>query len=198
MFYEIKLRKPTEEEVTQLAPTDPVYVEPAEFEGDETYPLILVEGHVTNPAAEGGFYPVTTIFGAEVQSGVDGIYVPDKGGEPVHVVRQEGTHFDLSLLFPKIAPEEVRERVFAALREEFGAGLISIVKSEAVPFSAIKYDVHEQVTVVTGRGKTRQVDEVLTPLAEGVYHPEALALRPKSGKFIVSVHKPKTRQMPTI
>lgn len=201
MFKAVKVRKLSEEEIRGLDKTSLVYITEDEFEDKEDGRPVLVMGCVTSPEADGGYVPVMDVFGVGGQRSLKhhGIYVEDDKGEPAFVIREAGSHFDLSLIFPKIAAQEVKDRVFEALRKEFGEGVIGIVQANVRPVSAVKYDVHEQVTVATGRGATRKVDTVLNLLAEDVYHPQAMTIRPQNGgQIVIGIHKPKTRQMPTI
>lgn len=204
MFGKVKVRKLTEEEVRERDAGTVVYIESDDFEPDSEeneHGLVLVEARITDPAAEGGYWPVRDIFGKSGQRSVkhSGIYVGDEKGEVANLVRQAGAHLDLSLIFPNIGEEEVRNRVFKALREEFGAGLIWIIREAVTPVSAVKYDVLEKVTVSTGRGKSRETNVVINQLAEDVYRPQAEQVKPQSGGRIdIVVHRPKRPQMRTI
>lgn len=202
MFGKVMVRQLSEEEARNLTPDSVIYVAHEDFDPEE-HGLVLVEARITDAAAEGGYWPVIDVFGASGHESVKwrGMFVADQGEHALEakLVLKAGTHFDLGLIFPELEPDEVQERVFTVLRKEFGEGVIGIVQASLTAVSAVKYDVYERVTITTGRGKTREQKEVDTLVAEAVYKPQALAVKPQSsGTIVITLHKPKTVQMPTI
>lgn len=197
-FNEIKVRQLSVDEFPEVNLLDLVYVS-----ADDEDESVLTAVIVTDPAGlgtEGGYAACRTIFGEDQQIHLSSpIYVEDPKGEVVSVIASAGAYIGLGLFFPGMDAKEVQERMFAALRKEFGSGLIQLWDEEALPVANVLYDVYETTQVSTGRGKTRETKNVRALRASGVYGPQAKKITPENNGYIsIEPHQPTTHQAPTI
>lgn len=171
-FDTVKVRPISEDEIPDLTQDDLIYVDTKDYNGP-----VLVPAHLASGSAyytERGKLQVKTIYGVEFWRAFEDAYVADNSGSEMDVLCVAGTRMSTSLFFPGMAEEEVQARVFAALKAEFGAGVVQVWNERYGPVADTLRDVVEvrREMVVTGSGKhkeTHWVDAETRVIATGVY-----------------------------
>jgi hypothetical protein len=158
-FGSITARVLNEGEIETLTPEDLVYVPAPEFYGP-----VLTPGHLKGGDdyyRERQSFCVKTIYGTESHYKPDSIYVADDNGEEYAAIRTCGVKISSTLFFPDITEEEAQERLFKALRAEFGPGVVELWNKRSGPVRDVTWDVHgiTRDVVKAAKGKEPAVVE---------------------------------------
>lgn len=171
-FDSIKVRPITKDEVLELTPDDLIYMDTKDYTGP-----VLEEAHLVKDRSyyiEQGKLQVRTIYGVETWRAFEDVYLPDENGTAMDIHRTAGTRMSTTLFFPGIDQGEAQDRLYKALRAEFGAGTVELWNERSGPVADTLRDVVEVRTemVVTGSGKNKQThwrDAEKHVIASGVY-----------------------------
>ncbi|WP_329384365.1 hypothetical protein [Streptomyces sp. NBC_01716] len=190
-------RRLTAGEVSELGVQDAIFVS-AEMDGlplDCYAPAFLSE---PGKNSEGGSFAARTVFGEEIHVLPDnaderGIWVADKAGEEIEVLRSAGVVLNLALFVPN-GNTEALEALYSAARDAFGAGIVQRWSEEVVEVPDVKVDLFEEP--VRGRKSASQNRD---RRALDIYPTRVRFLEPSDGwKFIVEPHKEVVDDTPTI
>lgn len=166
-FDTIKARALTKEEFNSVTPEDLIYVsaggwsipilEPGYFTGNEYY-------------RRTGSLEVRTIYSSQVWQPLGSVYVADDNGEEFPAIRTSGVRVSSTLYFPDMTEDEARERMYKALRAEFGEGVIEVWNIRSSPIRDVTHDVYavERDLNRTKTGEVSCVEKSRRTLARGV------------------------------
>lgn len=147
---------------------------------------------------EGGSFAVRTIFGKEIHVLPDnveerGIWIADKTGEEVEVLKSAGVLLNLALFVPD-GNRDSLDALYGAARDAFGAGIVQRWSEEAVAVPDVKIDLYEEPA--RGRKNNPQSRD---RRALDIYPTRVRFLEPSDGwKFVVEPHKEVVDDTPTI
>lgn len=193
----VTARRLTAEEVSELGLQDGIFVS-AEMDG---LPLdCYAPAFLTEPGKnfEGGSFAARTTFGQEIHVLPDnaeerGIWIADKAGEEIEVLRSAGVLLNLALFVPNGNLESL-EALYAAARDAFGAGIVQRWSEEVVAVPDVKVDLFEE----PARGR-KNASSQRDRRALDIYPTRVRFLEPSEGwKFIVEPHKEVVDDTPTI
>ncbi|MFJ8861145.1 hypothetical protein ACIRD8_22285 [Streptomyces sp. NPDC102451] len=194
----VTARRLTAEEVSELGLQDAIFVS-AETNGlplDCCAPAFLTE---PGKNFEGGSFTARTVFGEEVHVLPDnleerGIWVADKAGEEIEVLRSAGVLLNLALFVPD-GNKESLGALYSAAREAFGAGIVQRWSEETVEVPDVKVDLYEE----PARGRKNTNNQNRDRRALDIYPTRVRFLEPSDGwKFVVEPHKEVVDDTPTI
>ncbi|MFF4903222.1 hypothetical protein [Streptomyces sp. NPDC001068] len=194
----IKARRLTAEEVSELSPRDEVLVS-AELDNlplDCFAPAFLTKH---GKFFEGGSVSARMVFGKEVHVLPDnaderGIWVADKTGEEIEVLRSAGVLLNLALFVPD-GNKDSLEALYASAREAFGAGLVQRWNEEIVAVPDIKIDLFEEPI----RGRKGTGTQNRDRRALDIYPTRVQFFEPSDGwKFVIEPHQEIIDDTPTI
>ncbi|MFE3513760.1 hypothetical protein [Streptomyces sp. NPDC059166] len=193
----ITARRLTAEEVSELGIQETVFVS-AEMDG---LPLdCYAPASLTAPGKnfEGGSFAVRTIFGKEIHvlpenADEPGIWIADKSGEEIEVLRSAGVLLNLALFVPD-GNKESLEALYAAARDAFGAGIVQRWSEETVAVPDVKVDLYEEPARARKSNPQNRDRRALD-----IYPTRVRFLEPSDGwKFVVEPHKAIVDDTPTI
>ncbi|MFE3825877.1 hypothetical protein [Streptomyces sp. NPDC059092] len=194
----VTARRLTAGEVSELGLQDGIFVS-AEMNG---LPLdCYAPAFLTEPGKnfEGGFFAARTAFGEEIRVLPDdaedrGIWVADKTGEEIEVLRSAGVLLNLALFVPN-GNKESLDSLYAAARDAFGAGIVQRWSEESVAVPDVKVDLFEE----PARGRKNTSGQNRDRRALDIYPTRVRFMEPSDGwKFIVEPHKEIVDETPTI
>lgn len=148
-FDTIKARALTPEEIRALTTEDTVYIAESDFTR-----TVLAAGKITGKGPrhiKEESVEIRTIYGVSCWYAFGEVYTADgKGGEML-ALRTAGTRMSSTLFFPGLDAEEAKERLYAAIRSEFGSGFVEEWSLRTGPVRALRWNVYavkrERVTV---------------------------------------------------
>ncbi|MFG3525589.1 hypothetical protein ACGF8B_02500 [Streptomyces sp. NPDC047917] len=194
----VTARRLTAEEISGLGPQDAIFVSA----GTGDLPLdCYAPAFLTEPGKnfEGGSFAARTVFGEEVHvlpdnSEESGIWVADKAGEEIEVLRSAGVLLNLALFVPSGNMESL-ESLYSAARDAFGAGVVQRWSEEVVEVPDVKVDLYEEPARARKNANSQNRDR----RALDIYPTRVRFLEPSEGwKFIVEPHKEIVDDTPTI
>ncbi|MCX5411578.1 hypothetical protein [Streptomyces sp. NBC_00059] len=194
----VTARRLTAEDVAELGLQDAVFVS-AEMDG---LPLdCYAPAFLTEPGKnfEGGSFVARTVFGKEIHvlpnnSEEPGIWIADKAGEEIEVLRSAGVLLNLALFVPG-GNNESLDSLYAAARDAFGAGIVQRWSEETVEVPDVKIDLYEE----PARARKNTNNQNRDRRALDIYPTRVRFLEPSDGwKFVVEPHKEIVDDTPTI
>lgn len=194
----VTARRLTAGDVSELGLQDAVFVS-AEMDG---LPLdCYAPAFLTEPGKnfEGGSFVARTVFGKDIHVLPDnaeepGIWIADKAGEEIEVLRSAGVLLNLALFVPG-GDKESLDSLYAAARDAFGAGIVQRWSEETVEVPDVKVDLYEE----PARGRKNTNNQNRDRRALDIYPTRVRFLEPSEGwKFIVEPHKEIVDDTPTI
>ena len=142
---QIKMRALDLEEVRNLGPNDPIYVQGTGFSSRALVPAhrkMQDEAYLdreNKPTVH-----VHCIFGSDFYvSAETEVFEEDPLGEEMPVVRSAGARVSSSVFIPGLEPEEAEARLKNALRDEFGSGVVELWNLRSQPTKDLRWDVYE-------------------------------------------------------
>ncbi|MFI6694617.1 hypothetical protein ACIBLA_23220 [Streptomyces sp. NPDC050433] len=194
----VTARRLTAGEVAELGLQDTIFVS-AEMAGlplDCYAPAFLTE---PGKNSEGGSFAAKTVFGDEIHVLPDnaeerGIWIADKAGEEIEVLKSAGVLLNLALFVPD-GNRESLESLYSAARDAFGAGIVQRWSEEVVEVPDVKVDLFEE----PARGRKNTSGQNRDRRALDIYPTRVRFLEPSDGwRFIVEPHKEIVDETPTI
>ncbi|MGW0779992.1 hypothetical protein [Streptomyces sp. NPDC002913] len=194
----VTARRLTAEDVAELGLQDAIFVS-AEMDG---LPLdCYAPAFLTEPGKnfEGGSFVARTVFGKEIHvlpnnSEEPGIWIADKAGEEIEVLRSAGVLLNLALFVPG-GNNESLDSLYAAARDAFGAGIVQRWSEETVEVPDVKIDLYEE----PARARKNTNNQNRDRRALDIYPTRVRFLEPSDGwKFVVEPHKEIVDDTPTI
>ncbi|MCX4963600.1 hypothetical protein OHA98_01960 [Streptomyces sp. NBC_00654] len=193
----VTARRLTAEEISGLGLQDAIFVSA----GMDGLPLdCYAPAFLTEPGKnfEGGAFVARTVFGEEIHvlpenAEEAGIWIADKAGEEIEVLRSAGVLLNLALFVPG-GNKESLDALYSAARDAFGAGVVQRWSEEAVAVPDVKVDLYEEPA--RGRKNNSQNRD---RRALDIYPTRVRFLEPSEGwKFIIEPHKEIVDDTPTI
>ncbi|MFF2007533.1 hypothetical protein ACFVWY_00465 [Streptomyces sp. NPDC058195] len=194
----VTARRLTAEEISGLGPQDGIFVSA----GTDGLPLdCYAPAFLTEPGKnfEGGSFAARTVFGEEIHVLPDnaeeaGIWIADKKGEEIEVLRSAGVLLNLALFVPS-GSEASLDALYTAARDAFGAGVVQRWSEEVVAVPDVKVDLYEE----PARARKNTNGQNRDRRALDIYPTRVRFLEPSEGwKFIVEPHKEIVDDTPTI
>ncbi|MEV0775024.1 hypothetical protein [Streptomyces sp. NPDC050428] len=194
----VTARRLTAGEVAELGLQDAIFVsaETAGLPLDCYAPAFLTE---PGKNSEGGSFAAKTVFGDEIHVLPDnaeerGIWIADKAGEEIEVLKSAGVLLNLALFVPD-GNRESLESLYSAARDAFGAGIVQRWSEEVVEVPDVKVDLFEE----PARGRKNTSGQNRDRRALDIYPTRVRFLEPSDGwRFIVEPHKEIVDETPTI
>ncbi|GGZ12633.1 hypothetical protein GCM10010327_49570 [Streptomyces nitrosporeus] len=181
-----------------MGPQDGIFVSA----GTDGFPLdCYAPALLTKPGKnfEGGSFEVKTVFGEEFHVLPDnteeaGVWIADKAGEEIEVLRSAGVLLNLALFVPGGSKESL-DSLYSAARDAFGAGIVQRWDEEVVEVPDVKVDLYEEPARARKGGNSQNRDR----RALDIYPTRVRFLEPSEGwKFVVEPHKEIVDDTPTI
>jgi len=193
----VTARRLTAEQVAELGLQDGIFVS---AEMDDLPLDCFAPAFLTEPGKnfEGGSFAARTIFGKEIHVLPDnaeerGIWVADKTGEEIEVLRSAGVLLNLALFVPDGGAASL-DSLYAAARDAFGAGIVQRWSEETVAVPDVKIDLYEEPARGRKNGAQNRDRRALD-----IYPTRVRFLEPSEGwKFVVEPHKEVVDDTPTI
>jgi len=194
----VTARRLAAEDIAELGLQDGIFVSA----GTEGLPLdCYAPAFLTKPGKEfeGGAFTARTVFGEEIHVLPDnaeesGIWVADKAGEEIEVLRSAGVLLNLALFVPD-GNRESLDSLYSAAREAFGAGVVQRWSEEVVAVPDVKVDLYEEPARARKNTNSQNRDR----RALDIYPTRVRFLEPSEGwKFVVEPHKEIVDDTPTI
>ncbi|WP_328916155.1 MULTISPECIES: hypothetical protein [unclassified Streptomyces] len=194
----VTARRLTAGEVAELGLQDGIFVsaETAGLPLDCYAPAFLVK---PGKDFEGGSFTARTIFGDEISVLPDsteesGVWVTDKAGETIEVLRSAGVLLNLALFVPE-GNKDSLESLYSAARDAFGAGIVQRWNEEVVAVPDVKVDLFEEPI----RGRKGTGSQNRDRRALDIHPTRVRFMEPSDGwKFVVEPHKEVIDDTPTI
>ena len=148
-FDTIKVRPMAADEIRSLTEEDTVYVGDSDFTKTVLVPgKITGEGtrHISENSVE-----ILTRYGSSSWYAFGRVYTHDPEGEDMYLMRTAGVRMSSTLFFPGLSGEEAKERLYKAIRDEFGSGFVEEWRMRTGPVRALRWNVYavrrERITV---------------------------------------------------
>ncbi|MEU1122362.1 hypothetical protein ABZ371_01940 [Streptomyces sp. NPDC005899] len=193
----VTARRLTAEDISELGLQDSIFVSA----GMDGLPLdCYAPAFLTKPGVnfEGGVFTARTVFGEEVHvlpgnTEEGGIWVADKAGEEIEVLRSAGVLLNLALFVPDGSKESL-DSLYSAAREAFGAGVVQRWSEEVVSVPDVKVDLYEEPARARKNSSQNRDRRALD-----IYPTRVRFLEPSEGwKFVLEPHKEIVDDTPTI
>jgi hypothetical protein len=140
----VTVRALSREEIEALGADDEVYVPSSDF---YSHTGLVERAHLavdrTRTHSHDKYAYVRTIYGHEYSVGLDEVYVPVEDGEEKWLMKTAGARVSTSLFFPDMDEGEAIERLYKAIRNEFGAGVVERWNQRSSPVRDVRRDVYE-------------------------------------------------------
>ncbi|MFJ9061067.1 hypothetical protein [Streptomyces sp. NPDC102409] len=194
----VTARRLTAGDVAELGPQDAIFVS-AETDG---LPLdCYAPAFLTEPGKnfEGGSFVARTVFGNDIHALPDnaeepGIWIADKAGEEIEVLKSAGVLLNLALFVPG-GNQESLDALYSAARDAFGAGIVQRWSEDTVEVPDVKVDLYEE----PARARKGTSNQNRDRRALDIYPTRVRFLEPSDGwKFVVEPHKEIVDDTPTI
>lgn len=194
----VTARRLTAGDVAELGPQDTIFVS-AETDG---LPLdCYAPAFLTEPGKnfEGGSFVARTVFGNDIHALPDnaeepGIWIADKAGEEIEVLKSAGVLLNLALFVPG-GNQESLDALYSAARDAFGAGIVQRWSEDTVEVPDVKVDLYEE----PARARKGTSNQNRDRRALDIYPTRVRFLEPSDGwKFVVEPHKEIVDDTPTI
>lgn len=126
------------EEIQDLTVDDLIYVRDSSFKG-----IVLVKAHILGQRTRESEVEIRNIYGStRWWSFDDNVYVEHEDGDPLPLMRTAGARLSSTLFFPGMEEEEVQERLYQAIRNEFGPGVVQAWSTRTGPVRNVRWNVY--------------------------------------------------------
>jgi hypothetical protein len=193
----VKARRLTGEEVATLDVNDKIFIS-ADMDG---LPLdCFAPAFLTQPGKdfEGGAFTAESAYGETLSFLPDnqdeqGAWIEDGKGQEIEVLQSAGVLLKLALFVPEGGGDS-RDKLYSAVREQFGEGIVQRWQEDVVNVPDVKIDLFEEpVKIRKGSAPTRD------RRAMDIYPTRAQFLEPTPGwKLVKEQHRPVVDDTPTI
>lgn len=170
----IKVITLSPDEIRALTVDDLIYVRDSSFKD-----TVLVPAHILGKRTRESEIEIQDIYGStRWWSFDDNVYAEHEDGDPLPLMRTAGARLSSALFFPGITAEEAKERLYKAIRAEFGPGVVQAWNMRTGSVRNIRWNVYAvrrdwvAVQPKDKRKKATSTDTVeisRRPLAQGVW-----------------------------
>jgi hypothetical protein len=162
------------EEIQDLTVDDLIYVRDSDFKD-----TVLVRAHILGKRTRDSEVEIKDIYGStRWWSFDDCVYAEHQDGDELPLMRTAGARLSSTLFFPGMEEEEAQERLYKAIRSEFGAGVVQAWSTRTGPVRNLRWNVYavkRDWVAVQPKDKRKKATSTTTvetsrrPLAQGVW-----------------------------